>query len=174
MKYWRLYALLALGTLAGTLPARADDPSSSGGAAPIAVFDFSLVNTSPIASSAEELARTRRLGDRLRVALAVSGRYRVVDIAPVRAKVDRLPELFHCNGCELALARELGAQQVAVGWVHKVSNLILSINLVIEDAATGRRLGGGSVDIRGNTDESWTRGLHYLLKEHVPGGAPPG
>ena len=159
--------LLALGTLGGTLPAQAEAQSAPAGATSIAVFDFSLVNTSPIASTPEELARIRRLGEQLRTGLAGSGRYRVVDIAPVRAKVERLPELRDCDGCGLELARELGAQQAAVGWVHKVSNLILSINLVIEDAATGRRMGGGSVDIRGNTDESWARGLRYLLEERV-------
>ena len=68
---------------------------------------------------------------------------------------------------ELDLARQLGAQQVAYGWVQKVSNLILNVNLVVEDAATGKTLRADSVDIRGNTDESWTRGLRYLLNERM-------
>ena len=51
--------------------------------------------------------------------------------------------------------------------MQKVSNLILNVNLVIEDAATGRPLRAGSVDIRGNTDKSWQRGLRYLLDERL-------
>ena len=51
--------------------------------------------------------------------------------------------------------------------MQKVSNLILNVNLVIEDAATGRVLHAESVDIRGNTDESWSRGLRYLLNERM-------
>jgi hypothetical protein len=51
--------------------------------------------------------------------------------------------------------------------VQKVSDLILNINLVIEDAKTGKQVAGGSVDIRGNTDESWSRGLRFLFEEHV-------
>jgi len=38
---------------------------------------------------------------------------------------------------------------------------------VVEDAATGRTLRADSVDIRGNTDESWTRGLRYLIRERL-------
>ncbi len=51
--------------------------------------------------------------------------------------------------------------------MQKVSNLILNLNLIIEDSKTGKAVHGGSVDIRGNTDVSWDRGLKYLLDEHV-------
>jgi hypothetical protein len=138
----------------------------------IAVFGFELINTSPAPTTPEELDRTRRLGDALRAALRQSGRYEVVDIAPVRAKLAGMAEIHDCNGCERALARELGASQAAYSWVQKVSNLILNLNLVIEDAATGRVLHAGSVDIRGNTDESWFRGLKFLLEEHVFDAGP--
>jgi hypothetical protein len=65
------------------------------------------------------------------------------------------------------VARQAGAQLVAYCWVQKVSDLILNLNIVIEDAKTGRHIAGGSVDIRGNTDETWDRGVRYLLEEHV-------
>jgi hypothetical protein len=138
----------------------------------IAVFDVTLVNTSPAPSTPAELDRARRLGEALRAALAASGQYRIVDIAPVRARLATLPSLRDCNGCEQDLARELGADLVAITWVQKVSDLILNINIEIEDAATGRSVKAGSVDIRGNTDESWERGLKFLLEEHVFGDRP--
>ena len=72
-----------------------------------------------------------------------------------------------CNGCEIDLARELGADRLAYGWVQKVSNLILNVNVVFEDVATGQTLQADSVDIRGNTDESWSRGLRYLVDERL-------
>jgi len=48
-------------------------------------------------------------------------------------------------------------------WVQKVSNLILNINLEVrsESGVTRYR---GSVDIRGNTDESWLRGVRRLAE----------
>jgi hypothetical protein len=30
-------------------------------------------------------------------------------------------------------------------------------------------VGGGSADIRGNTDESWTRGIDYILRNRILG-----
>ncbi len=133
----------------------------------IAVFDFTLIDTSPAPPSDAERARLAALGSDLRARLAQSGRYQVIDTAPARATLATLPDIMRCNGCELPLARRLGASEVAYGWVQKVSDLILNINLVIEDADSGRKLATGSVDIRGNTDESWRRGLDYLLEERI-------
>lgn len=131
----------------------------------VAVFDFTLTNTSPAPSTAKELARLQRLNQQLRSGLR--DRYDVVDVGPVQDRLARVDSIRGCNGCELDLARQLGAQQVAYGWVQKVSNLILNVNLVVEEASTGRTLRAESVDIRGNTDESWSRGLRYLLNERM-------
>jgi hypothetical protein len=51
--------------------------------------------------------------------------------------------------------------------VQKVSNLILNINLYTEDVQTGRIEFAHSVDIRGNTDESWRHGLNYMIRNYV-------
>jgi len=143
-------------------------PASAADAPRIAVFDFELINTSPLPSTPDELARARRLGEQLRAALAQSAAYQPVDTAPVRDELERAGgSIRNCNGCERALAQKLGASEVAFGWVQKVSNLILNINLVIEDAASGKALRSGSVDIRGNTDESWSRGLKFLLEDRI-------
>ena len=41
------------------------------------------------------------------------------------------------------------------------------LNLYMVDINSQKILLVQSVDIRGNTDESWTRGLNYLLSHHV-------
>ena len=64
-------------------------------------------------------------------------------------------------------AQQVGADYAVLGWVQKVSNLILNINLQIREVATGRLVKAGSADIRGNTDESWSRGLRYLLAHRI-------
>ena len=68
------------------------------------------------------------------------------------------------------LARELERRGMAPGpadaarcWVQKVSNLILNINLEVRSEAGAIRY-RGSVDIRGNTDESWLRGVRRLAE----------
>ena len=89
----------------------------------------------------------------------------VVEINGVKAGVLVCEDIWDA---EPALkARKAGAKISVTGWVQKVSNLILNINLVARDVATGRIIGAGSVDIRGNTDESWSRGLTYLLRDRL-------
>jgi hypothetical protein len=132
----------------------------------IAVFDFSLDNTSPAESTKAELARTQRLSGTFAAALQKSGLYHPVDMSRAAAMLHG-QDARGCNGCERSIAQQLGASLAAYGWVQKVSNLILNINVVIEDVRTGRTVAGGSVDIRGNTDDSWDHGIRYLLEEHV-------
>ena len=153
MRYAVMAALLAVS------PASAETPPK------LAAFDFTLNNTSPAPSTPEELARLHRLDGQLQEALR--SRFTLVDLAPVQDELVRVDSIRACNRCELDMGRKLGAQVVAYGWVQKVSNLILNVNLVIEDAATGKVLHADSTDIRGNTDESWTRGLRYLLNERI-------
>jgi len=61
-----------------------------------------------------------------------------VRLDPVEAELSGISSLRGCNDCDLDLARDLGAEFVAVGWVQKVSNLILNLNLQVRDAATGQ------------------------------------
>jgi hypothetical protein len=60
-----------------------------------------------------------------------------------------------------------GPTGAAWGTVQKVSNLILNINVYMEDAHAKKMEFAKSVDIRGNTDESWQRGLDYMLRHYL-------
>jgi Protein of unknown function (DUF2380) len=53
------------------------------------------------------------------------------------------------------------------GYRRPRSNLILNINLYMEDVQSGKIEFARSVDIRGNTEESWRRGLDYMLRHYV-------
>lgn len=56
-----------------------------------------------------------------------------------------------------------GAERIARCWVQKVSNLILNINIEVRSVATEETVYAASVDIRGNTDETWLRGVRRLV-----------
>ncbi len=62
--------------------------------------------------------------------------------------------------------RKAGADIAAFGTVQKVSNLILNENIYMNRVADGAPFYSRSVDIRGNTDESWSRGMKYLMGEY--------
>ena len=51
--------------------------------------------------------------------------------------------------------------------VQKVSNLILNMNIYLRDVHTGQIVTAVSADLRGNTDESWSRAMSYLLRNRL-------
>jgi Protein of unknown function (DUF2380) len=136
----------------------------------VAVFDFEFANTSLEGATngprADEQARLAWLGDELRRRLTQSGRAEIVDIDGVSARA-HASNLRACGGCDAALGNELGARYSITGWVQKVSNLILNVNVVVRDVETGKVVSGKSVDMRGNTDESWSRALDWLVRNYL-------
>jgi hypothetical protein len=153
-------------------------PAAAAAAPRAAVFDFELIDTSLEGelhgARADEKARLAALGDQLRTRLAESGRVSVLDIAPV-AREAQASNLQACGGCDVTLARRIGADLSITGTVQKVSNLILNLNIYVRDAKTGQMLGAMSADFRGNTDESWTRALTWLIRNRLfaPGSGLP-
>jgi hypothetical protein len=151
-------------------PFAAHAESPSGHKIRAAVFDFELIDTSlqgeMQGANANEHARLARLAPALREKLAASDIYEPVDMAPVEAKARR-ENMQTCGGCDAELASEAGADVAITGTVQKVSNLILNINIFVRDAKTDALIKAMSVDIRGNTDESWTRGLDFLAKNRL-------
>ncbi|MDB5655472.1 MAG: hypothetical protein JWQ94_3085 [Tardiphaga sp.] len=149
--------------LALSSAARADEPKT-------AVFDFELIDSSlqgeKDGQRADEQARLLRAGDQLRQGLTDSGRYVLVDIAPVRAEAHNA-NLQACGGCDVQFAQRLGADLAITGTVQKVSNLILNMNIYIRNARTGHLVTAMSADFRSNTDESWSRTVSYLLRNRL-------
>lgn len=96
-----------------------------------------------------------------------SGRYLVVPLTDdIRAEIARGQPIGSCGGCEADFGTKLNADRVAWIVVQKVSNLILNMNLYVADPATDKYTFVKSVDIRSNTDESWSRSLKYLLDNY--------
>ena len=157
---------LALGLLAPARPGLA-----AAQPVPVAAFDFELIDTSLEGEMQgpreDEQRRLRLISDQLREALSASGRYVVVDLAPARERIADSGYLHGCPGCAATIARSLDAELAITGTVQKVSNLILNINLYLWDMAGSAPRRAMSVDIRGNTDESWSRGLSYLVRNRL-------
>ncbi|BDV40012.1 DUF3280 domain-containing protein [Methylocystis bryophila] len=133
----------------------------------IAFFGFEMISTSDTPASEAERLRLARLDIVFEEMLKASGRFEITPIPEeLAAKIAREIKFSTCNACEVEFAREIGADVAAFGTVQKVSNLILNENLYMR-RADGAPFFAHSVDIRGNTDESWERGLRYMLKNHL-------
>ena len=159
--------LIALLTVVVTALAAANAGRAAEAPQKVAFFGVHFLNTSAEGTMPDEARRLAALEERLREALSGSPRYEFVDTAPVADKAARYQDLAACNGCDARLAAELGADLALTGQVQKTSNLILSISVYLRDAGTGELVGGGSADIRGNTDESWARGIDYILRNRL-------
>jgi hypothetical protein len=159
----RALFVLAVLVLMIATPARADPPR-------VAVFDFELLDTSLQGEvngpRPDEHDRLMRVGDQLRAQLVESGKFQLVDIAPVNAAA-HASNLQACGGCDVQYAKQLGADLAITGVVQKVSNLILNINIYLRDVHTGRLVTAMSADLRGNTDESWSRATSYLVRNRL-------
>lgn len=200
-----LAILLALGpVLARAQPAATDTATPSGHAARAPSGDYTVLENAPVRTAAffpfsmddtslqgseqglsdAEKTRLHSLDAILEQMLTATGKFTVVDTAKLPA--DELKQVaadgaqlkvWDCNGCDVDLAAKLGAQTSISAWVQKVSRLILNVNVTIRSVPDNRLLYGGSVDIRGDTDESWQRGLRYLIKDRMFQGsrdaAPP-
>lgn len=136
----------------------------------VAAFDFELLDTSlqgaVNGSQPEERRRLSNVTEQLRKALEQTGNYLVLDIAPVNAAA-QASNLQACGGCDVQFAQKLGADLAITGVVHKVSALILNMNIYLRDAHTGQLITAVSADFRGNTDESWSRAMSYLLRNRL-------
>jgi hypothetical protein len=147
-----------------SVSAEADDTTG------VAFFGFVLINTSLEPTKPIEEARLKMLDVFLQEALSASGRFKFVTVPPeLQKQITAGAGIQNCNGCERDVANRIGADWAAWGTVQKVSNLILNVNLYMEDAKTGKLEFAKSVDIRGNTDESWRHGLDYMLRHYVLG-----
>jgi hypothetical protein len=135
-----------------------------------AIFDFELLDTSLQGEvngpQADEQRRLKDVSEQLRKALAESGKFVVLDIAPVNAAA-HASNLQACGGCDVQYAQQLGADLAITGVVQKVSALILSMRIYLRDAHTGRPVSSMNADFRGNTDESWSRAMSFLLRNRL-------
>ena len=118
-----------------------------------------------------ERTRLAMIEERFKSELEASGRYRFVPIpAEAAAKMAAGAEIGNCGGCEFDYGRQLGGDFAAWIVVQKVSDLILNINVYMADVPARKLKFVHSVDIRGNSDESWVRGIDYLVKNYLLGG----
>jgi hypothetical protein len=139
--------------------AQADRPRT------MAVFPVELADTSGEASPRPgrdgQIAATT---GELAALLEGSGKYRRVDLAPIRDRLAAAGPLDRCGGCWPGMARDAGAELAVVIIVHKMSTLISSMHVWMVDVADRGVIRNGSVSLRGDTDEAWRRAANYLAR----------
>ena len=134
------------------------------------VAGFELLEDHPQPElAADHTRRLAALEAQLRQGLTGAGLYRLVDTDASRTAITKLrgehAHLFDCAGCAQEIGQAAGADIVLLGWVQKVSQLILNLNVELRDTASDRVLLNKSVDMRGNNDLSWQRATAFMLRD---------
>lgn len=168
---WAL-ASIAVIALSSTLVAAPAEEAAKSGPIKLAVFEFELEDASPTAvlqgrtlSNAEE--QLRKATSVARAELAQSGRYELVDVSKVEAKPVTEKTLRKCNdGCEAAIAQQLGAEQSLLGVVIRATATDYYVLIRIRDSRTGKLLDQQSANFAGS-EEGWASGVRMLIKHQL-------
>ncbi len=162
---------LALPSVAATNDAEPATNTTAASVSPtrLVVLDVELIgDLGGPAYEAEHEARLRMASALLREQLSATRLYEVADNSRAAALIESLKarqSLRQCNGCEFDIANQLGAQQVLVPWVYRVSNLILTLNYEIRDVATGETVTRKAFDFRGDNDAAWRHAIAYMVRD---------
>ena len=156
-----LTAALVAGFCLVSGAARADRPVR------IAVFPFQIADTSGEATHPGQADRVATATALLAATLKQTGRYDPVDLTPYAHEIAALQRPDECGECWAAVARKAGAAQEVLPSVHKVSTLITLMTLWFADLHTMQYVARVEGQIRGDTDEAYARGIHFLITEEL-------
>lgn len=120
----------------------------------------------------DDLRRLKLIADELKTLMEKDGKYSVVDLAPQAKAVEAAAPFNQCNGCEVAIAKEAGADIAVTGYVDKVSGALINLAIAARDTKTGELTKTMSASINGDTDELWLHGVRYLWRNRFNVEAP--
>ena len=122
----------------------------------------------PLTKAAQEI-RLRDTLVLLRNELTERNLYTLLDATPAQDVEQKLRSqhefIYRCDHCAAEIGRTAKAELIMTPWVQKVSELILNFNVQIVDVRTEKVIFSKSVDMRGNTDQSWSRAVRYLVRD---------
>lgn len=146
--------------------------SASAGGIKVAVFPFEVPDVIregeflPRPNTADQ-PRIAMATDELRRVIGATGRYELIDLAPLAGDLKAAQPLHKCNGCDLELARKAGAAIVVTGVVEKASDVLMNMSIQMRDVATEKIVRTGGTVIQGNTDDMWLRSVRWIAKNRL-------
>ncbi|MCU7869840.1 MAG: DUF3280 domain-containing protein [Candidatus Thiodiazotropha sp. (ex Lucinoma borealis)] len=74
-------------------------------------------------------------------------------------------EVHNCNLCEFDLARQAGGDKVMIGWIYKMSLLVLTLHIEIKDVSGEQTIIRKAYDFRGDNEYAWSRAAKYMVRD---------
>ena len=136
----------------------------------LAVFNFELDDSTPAAALLGQTTSTEATMEKVstdaRRVLAESGRYILIDVTKADAEPVRAKSLRDCDGCEVSIALQAGADQALIGVVKRITQTDYYVVIQIADAQTGKVLDQQAANFAGGPD-GWSSGVRMLIKHQV-------
>ena len=113
-------------------------------------------------------ARLDMLGGRVAEGLTAGGVYALADPEPARelfAKYRRRHSVHACEVCATDAAAAVEADRVLSLYVHRMSNLVLTLHALLRDGETGNVRYARALSFRGDNDRSWRKAADYLVRD---------
>jgi hypothetical protein len=150
-------------------------PASAYSAQKAIIFPFDLIDQQqqfeiglmPTGLDPEDKRRLEIITAELTKLVKDSGRYEVVDSAPIAKEIDDKSPIHKCNGCEDDLAKMVGADVAFIGTVRKASDVLFTVSIYVRDVASQKVINQGSSEIYGNTDKMWLRAVNYIVDRRL-------
>jgi Protein of unknown function (DUF2380) len=114
--------------------------------------------------NSEDMRRLKLIVEELKTLMQKDGKYAVVDLSSKQKEIETASPFNQCNGCEVPIAKEAGADIAVTGFVDKVSDALINLAIVARDTKTGELTKTMSASINGNTDDLWLHGVRYLWR----------
>ncbi len=166
----RLYVALWLGLFALVVQGFFPSTSFAKQAPKTAFLGVEFINDNEMyePTTDAERGRVKAIEKIFKTKLEASGQYIFVPVPEeMKTRIKAGQSIGDCGGCEIDYGNELGVERIAWITVQKVSNLILNMNVYMADVATKQMTFVRSVDIRGNTDESWAIAIKWLIRNYM-------
>jgi hypothetical protein len=172
-----LLLLTGLGLSGASAPGLAAEPAAATPPAKetLAVFPFSYTEGRPQPPVLDE-AHKKRLAlmtERLRKAMADSGRYDLVSVSgmpkaaePVSPQAAGVPAA-ECVSCALETASAAGAKLAMIGEVRKMTAIVFGVSVSTYDVASGKQIASDHVDVSGDDDTIWRKGVEWLIRNRL-------
>ena len=125
-----------------------------------------IANASPM--TPEEGARLGQIEETFKTQLKNAGLYTFTPLpAEMKQRIAQGQPPGECSGCEIDYGRDLKVPTIMWGTIQKTSNLILNLNIYMADVGANKMTFVKSVDMRGNTDETWQQAVNYMVKRYI-------
>ena len=167
MTRWRMAAAALL--FHGAMLAAAPGAGLAAQPVKLALFQFELDDFSAALTgeTPADQAQLATVTDEIGKLLEQSGRYALIDVSRTDAPPAKSHGLRDCNGCDAAIALQLGAEQSLVGVVKRISRTEYQVRFQLRDAKTGTIVAEADSGLRMGALDSWGRGARRLIKDRL-------